>query len=62
MTRNCLLTSHCGYGAAASGERLSMFVQVECEEDVCNALQHWVLADPLERKALFGDLFGEPVC
>ena len=39
-----------------------MFVQVECEEDVCNALQHWVLADPLERKALFGDLFGKSVC
>ena len=34
-------------------------VQVTTEEDVCNALQHWVMHDPLERKTLFGDMFGE---
>ena len=31
------------------------------EEDVCNALQHWVMHDPLKRKSLFGDLFGESI-
>lgn len=39
--------------------KLHCAVQVESEEDVCNAIQHWVLADPVERKPIFGDLFGE---
>lgn len=36
-----------------------LVVQVNAEEDVCNALQHWVMHDPSERETLFGDMFGE---